>query len=159
MLERLFPKQLDNNYRGGALAIWLLVPLTLVKLFQGGSVAGLNPWASSRFIIETADRVHLADYPAEAATQIVFLFSIWGLNILILSLFAALALLRYRSMIPLAYLLFLIEQLGRKTLTSVHLGTDFFAVKLSTASLINWIFLGMMVIGFIASLWGRRARS
>ena len=158
MLNRLFPKQFDNNYQGNVIGIVLLIPLTLVKLLQGGSVAGLNPWVSSGYIIETADRVHLANYPAGAAAEIVFLFSVWGLSILVLSLFALLALIRYRAMIPLAYLLFLIEQLGRKTLGTVHLGADFFAFKLTTASLINWAFLAAIIIGFLASLAARRPR-
>lgn len=39
MFNRLFPKQIDNSYQGYALAIWLLVPLVLVKLLMG-----LNNW-------------------------------------------------------------------------------------------------------------------
>jgi hypothetical protein len=60
MLTRLFPRQIDNDYRGRVIAIWLLVPLALVKLLQGASVAGLNPLTTSRRILETADRVPAA---------------------------------------------------------------------------------------------------
>jgi hypothetical protein len=38
VLGRIFPKQLDNNYRGHALAIWLLVPVVLMKLIIGVNV-------------------------------------------------------------------------------------------------------------------------
>lgn len=35
MLTRLFPEQIDNHHRGHVLAIWLLVPLALVKFLIG----------------------------------------------------------------------------------------------------------------------------
>lgn len=81
MLGRLFPKQLDNDYRGSVLAIWLLVPLALVKTLQGASVAG-----RSRSILETVDRVPLSSFPPEAAlinwaflaaAVVGFLLSVW----------------------------------------------------------------------------------
>lgn len=159
MLARLFPKQIDNDYRGRMLAIWLLVPLALVKLLQGASVAGLNPLSTSRRILETADRVPVGTFPAEAASHLVFLFAAWGLGIFVLGLLAAVVLLRYRAMIPLMYVLLLIEQLGRKVLSTVHLGSPFVSLEASAANLINWGFLSVIVIGFLSSLSGRRPRT
>lgn len=159
MLTRLFPEQIDNDYRGRKLAIWLLVPLVLVKLLQGASVAGLNPLATSRKILETADRVPVGTFPAEAASHLVFLFAAWGLGIFILGLLGVVVLLRYRAMVPLMYLLLLIEQLGRKALTTIHLGSPFVSLEPNAANLINWGFLAVIVIGFLASLSGRRPRT
>jgi hypothetical protein len=159
MLTRLFPKRIDNDYRGRKLAIWLLVPLALVKLLQGASVAGLNPLATSRGILETADRVPVGTFPAEAASHLVFLFAAWGLGIFILGLLAAVVLLRYRAMIPLLYLLLLIEQLGRKVLSTVHLDSPFLSLQPSAANLINWGFLAVIVIGFLSSQSDRRPQS
>lgn len=105
MLTRLFPKQIDNDYRGHVLAIWLLVPLALTKLLQGASVAGLNPLRTSRQILEAVDRVPVGAFPAEAASHLVFLFAAWGVCIFVLGLLGILALLRYRAMMPLMYLL------------------------------------------------------
>lgn len=159
MLTRLFPRQIDNDYRGRKLAIWLLAPLALVKLLQGASVAGLNPWSTSRRILETADGVPVGTFPAEAASHLVFLFAAWGLGIFILGLLGVVVLLRYRAMIPLMYLLLLIEQLGRKALSTIHLGSPFMSLEANAANLINWGFLAVIVIGFLASLSGRRSRS
>lgn len=110
MLTRLFPKQIDNHYPGRALAIWLLVPLVLLKLLQRANVA----WGDSRHILETWDRVPVGTFPTAAAYHLVFLFASWGLGILVLGLLGIVVLLRYRRMIPLLYLLLLIEQLGRR---------------------------------------------
>lgn len=158
MLQSLFPRQFDNNYRGHVLAIWLLIPLSLVKLLQGGSVAGLNPAKTSQSILETADGVPVGTFPAEAASHLVFLFSAWGLNVFLLSILALIALVRYRAMIPLVYFLFLIEQIGRKWLSVEHLDRPFLSADLTPANLINWGFLATMVVGLALSLARRDSR-
>jgi hypothetical protein len=154
MLGRLFPRQLDNDYRGYALAIWLLVPLALVKTFQGANVVG-----RSHRILETVDRVPLSSFPAAATSHLVFLFSVWGLCILILGLIGLIAAVRYRAMIPLAFLFLLIEQLGRNLLSVVHLDRPFFSSNLSAAALINWAFLAAAVLGFLLSVWPSRRKT
>lgn len=158
MLTRLFPKQIDNDYRGPVVAIWLLVPLALLKLVQGANVAGFFGPGNSRQILETADRVPLGTFPAEAASRLVFSFATWGLGIFLLGLLAVIVLLRYRAMIPLTYLLLLIEQLGRKAQAMIHLDRPFLSLTASAANLINWAFLLVIVVGFLSSLAGRRSR-
>lgn len=159
MLSRLFPKQFDNDYQGGALAIWLLIPLALLKLVQGANVAGFNPMVSSRHVLETADRVPIGEYPAEAAAHLVFIFAAWGLGVFLLGLLGVISLIRYRAMIPLVYLLLLIEQLWRKALSMIHFDRPFVSFDPNPANIINWIFLIAIVIGLAASLSTRRAKS
>ncbi len=154
MLNEILPRQFDNNYTGAKSALWLLAIFSAIKAFQGASVAGLNPWADSRFILKTADAVPLDAWPEAAADHLVFLFAVWGVCSLLLSILAILAIIRYRAMVPLAYLLFLAEQLGRKTLSSIHLDSPFFAA--SGASIINWGFLAAIMIGLILSLRAER---
>lgn len=159
MLGRLFPKQIDNNYRGHVLAIWLLVPLTLMKLLQGGSVAGFNPWASSRFILQAADGVPVDTFVPAAASHLVFLFAVWGLNIFLLGTLGAIALIRYRAMIPLVYFLMLLEQIGRKWLSMVHLDSPLIPTGASAAALINTGFMAIMVVGLALSLATPRSKT
>lgn len=152
MLERLFPKQIDNDYRGRVVALWLLVPLALLKLVQGANVA----FGDSRHVLETVDRVPVATFPAAAASHLVFLFASWGLGIFILGLLAVGVLLRYRAAIPATYLLLLIEQLGRKALTTIHLDRPFLSLAATPANIINWAFLVVIVVGLGLSLSRRR---
>ena len=70
MLSRLFPKQFDNAYRGYAWAIWLLVPLLLVKLGQG-AVSLADP----SFVIKDADGIPLDTFDAGGAATVVFMFT------------------------------------------------------------------------------------
>ena len=96
----------------------------------------------------------MSSFPAEAASHLMFLFSVWGLCVLILGLIGLVATVRYRAMIPLAFLLLLSEQqVGRKMLSVVFLDRPFFSPNLSPASLINWAFLAVAVVGFLLALW------
>ena len=156
-LTRLFPRQIDNDYRGHVIGLWLLVPLVLAKFLQGANVAGLLGTARSRQMLEGVDNVPVSTFPAEAASHLVFLFSVWGLGIFVLGLLGIIVLLRYRAMIPLMYLVLLIEQLGRKGLSTIHLDSPFLTLTASPANLINWAFLLVIVIGLLLSLLGRRA--
>jgi hypothetical protein len=159
MLTRLLPKQIDNDYQGHLLAIWLLVPLALMKFLQGANVAGLLGTGNSRQVLEAVDNVPVSTFPTEAASHLVFLFAAWGVGIFVLGLLGIVVLLRYRAMIPLMYLLLLIEQVGRKALSTIHLDTPFVSLAVSPANLINWGFLLAMAIGFLLSLAGHRQRT
>ena len=157
MLTNLFPRQVDNGYRGHVVAIWLLLPLALVKLLQGANVAGLLGTANTRRILEGVDRVPVSTFPPEAASHLLFLFAAWGLGIFTLGLLALIVLVRYRAMVPLMFLVLLIEQGGRMVLSSIHLGRPLVSLAASPANLINWAFLLIIVIGFALSLSGRAA--
>ena len=157
MLSRLLPKQIDNNYQGLRVAIWLLAPLVLMKLLMGFNVAGLNPLIDNREILQSADGIPLDTFSAQAAAVAVFLFSAWGLALFVLSLLGVLVLLRYRAMIPLMYLLLAIEQIGRKGLSMVmpleRVGD---AAGTSPSVWLNWALSAALVIGLVLSLIKRR---
>jgi hypothetical protein len=135
MLSQLFPKQIDNNYQGRKLALWLFVPIVLVKLLMGLNVAGLNPWLSNRDVLTTADGIPLESFGAEAASTVLFLFACWGLALLVLSLLGTVVMVRYRAMIPLMFLLLSIEHIGRKGLS---LSIPIVRAAGSPGSLFNW---------------------
>lgn len=153
MIGRIFPSRIDNDYRGHWLAIVLLGFLVLSKLFMGFNVAGLNPWVSSEYVLTNADAIALDTFGAEARNLVLFLFSAWGLALLVLSLLGLIVLVRYRAMIPLMYLLLAIEQLGRKGLSLAHpIVRSVEPGAISTGVLINWGFSAALVVGFLLSL-------
>ncbi len=156
MLSRLFPPAVESRHKTSLPAIALLSLLVLVKMAQGISVAGLNPWKSGRSILETVDGVPLSTFPAEASDHLIFLFAVWGLCVFIICLFGLIALLRYRALVPLAFLLLLFEQLGRKLLAGAYLHRPFLSAQLTPAALINWGFLAAIAIGLILSVSTRK---
>ena len=160
MLSRLLPKQFDNIYQGYRLALWLLAPLVTVKFLMGLNVTGLNPLISNRDVLKTADGIPLDTFTAEAATSVVFLFSSWGLGLLLLGSLGAVALLRYRAMIPLMYLVLAIEQLGRMGLAQANgVEREVGAGGVTPGTLINGGLAVALVVGLVLSLAApRKAR-
>jgi hypothetical protein len=153
MLNRIFPKQFDNTYRGYTLAIWLLVPLVLFKLLMGINVAGLNPWIGNRFVAVNADGFPLDTFGAEAASIVMFLFASWGLALLVLSLLGVVVLIRYRAMIPLMYLLLSLEQFGRKGISLMSpIVKTVQTQDISAGALINYGLMAALLIGLALSL-------
>ena len=147
MNNNLFPRALDNAYQGRKLALWLLGALALLK-----GAMGLNSIVNGYQVATTADGVALSTFtPAGAATVLAFL-ALWGWSLLLLSLLGFLALVRYRAMVPLVFLLLLLEQLGRKLiLTQLPIAQS----GPSPAFSINLVLMTLLVVGLVLSLLPR----
>ena len=57
--------------------------------------------------------IPLDSYSSEAAQAIITLMALWGLSQILLAVIYLITILRYKSLIPLMYLLIVIEYLGR----------------------------------------------
>lgn len=149
MIDRLFPRSIDNSYAGWRAALWLLGAVAFFKMAMG-----LNCIFSGRKILSTVDGVPLGTYPADAAQAAVALFAIWGWGLFLLASLAVPTLVRYRSATPLLFALLLIEHVGRKlvlqSIPIVRSGST------AGASWINTALLSMMVVGLLLSLLRRR---
>lgn len=151
MLERIFPKQFDNTYRGYRLAIWIFVPLVLMRAIQGA-----NSIISTRLVMTNADGISLDGMNAGGAEVALALFALLGLYVLILPLQSAVVLLRYRAMIPFMYLMMLMVQIGGR-----FVGLLYPIARPGghpVGYYINLAILGLTVVGFVLSLT-RRADS
>lgn len=162
MLARLFPRQFDNDFRGHPLAVWLLVPIVILRGLQGVNCI-LNP----RAIAMSADAIPLDRFTPDASAFVVLLFALSAVSFMLFALQASLALVRYRSMIPLMYLWVLIDTLARRALNLVHPTIE--AVPTGGHSIgfyVNLALLIAMVVGFALSMidrpdggWIRRPRA
>ena len=111
MLERLFPKTADNDYRGNRIALWVFVPITVATLVRSGiHIFRADGGAQS---IAT---IPLDTYSDPAATAVILVFALWGLSQLLLGLLYLVVLVRYRALIPLMYLTLILEYGGRLAL-------------------------------------------
>ena len=119
MLSRIFPTQVDNNYRGHRLAIWLLVPIILLR-----GLIGFNSIFFARTVATSADGVPLDSFTPAAAGTVLALFALLGLFSLLLALLGLVVLVRYRAMIPFLYLFLLIQELGNKAVLLAYRSHD-----------------------------------
>jgi len=113
VLQGLFPHQVNNDYRGHPLALWLFYPITLITL--GRSLVHVFRADGGAQSIAT---IPLDSYPVEAAAAVVTIFALWGLSQLLIGLLYVLVLWRYRALLPLMYLSLIVEYLGRMAISN-----------------------------------------
>jgi len=120
-LDRLIPSQADNNYCGSKIALYLFPLLALVILGRSlihflKSDAGINSIAT----IITFDGTPDPD-------RVIYLFgSLWGSQQVIMAILYAVVLWRYRSLIPLMYLLIATEFCLRMVSGNLHPLSDLY---------------------------------
>ncbi|WP_162823671.1 hypothetical protein [Lysobacter sp. TY2-98] len=149
MLERLFPRVADNHYPGQRVGLWLLW-IMLLKIPMG-----VNVMLNAPQVARTADGVPLDTFGSAGAAAFLFAFAAWGLCQLVLGLLCLIVLLRYRSLASLAFLALLVEQFGRMALRS------YWPIERIAApgAAINMALAGIMLVGFLLSLWRPRSGS
>ena len=156
MLDRLFPRQIDNRFPGHWLALWLFVPLVILRL-----IIGANSMINTASVAMGADGIPLDRFSPDAAAATLVLFALLGLSGFVLALFCALALLRYRGMIPMLYLLLVIQVTAGRVLSVVHPMVHAGAATVGSSdvpigTIVSYSLMGMTVLGLLLSLMGRR---
>ena len=149
MLLLLFPRAIDNTFRGQWIGFWLLAPLLVLKL--GIAIASIvTPGRAN-----SADAIDLSSYSAAALRDATTTTALLGLLHLSIALMGVLVMVRYRAMVPLIYFWLLAEFLGRRVVLALY-PMDRVA-GLSSGSIVNIILLALMLVGLALSLWPRRS--
>lgn len=145
MLNRLFPKQVDNRFEGHRAALWLLGTFVALKLVM--SVRSIIDTAS----IVTGDGIPLESYGPAAARQVLLLFAVMAVGQLALAVTALTVLLRYRALVPLICLLLLAERLiGRLvTLSYAEAGAPSTPIVLIMAILLPALLAAALILSLI----------
>lgn len=149
MANPLFPAKFDDTYHGYKLALWLLGLILLMKAAIGLGVIFNGHEAASR-----ADGIPIDSFAPSAAQTVLAIFAIWGLSQVILALLGAVALVRYRAMVPFVYSLVLLEHVGRKLIL-------YFLPVAKTGRppgfAINLALFAVEIAGLLLALWPRRS--
>jgi len=156
MLDRIFPRAIDNRFPGHPLALWLFVPLVLFRL-----VIGFNSTFNAASVATGADGIPLNTFGPAGEAEAIALFALLGLYALCIALLCALALVRYRAMIPMLYLLLMVQLIGSRTLALVHPTVHAGAATIGSSgvpigTIVSYCVMAMTVLGFVLSLIGRR---
>jgi hypothetical protein len=115
LLENLLPRQITNEFPGLKPALWGFYLFTALTL-----------WRSQHHLFapdggaQSIATIPLDTYSDAAASTIIGVFALWGLSQLVIGLIYLVAAIRYRSMIPMLYLLSLSEYLVRAFYISAY---------------------------------------
>jgi len=150
VIAELLPRVADNRYPGQRFGLWLFA-LMAYKIAMG-----LNILFNAPTVAQSADGIPVDTFGAPAAAAFAFVFAAWGLGQLVLGLAVVVVLLRYRSLVPLAFLALLIEQIGRMLL---RLQWPMERAVEAPGGAINSALLAIMVVGLALSLWKLRDNS
>ena len=147
MFDKLLPKPIDNTYSGSKIALWLFGLIVFVHILQSVMVI-----VNGHSIAQAADGIPLETYPAAAAQTILAIFMVSSLRRLIISLICAVVVFRYRSAVPLMFVVLGLNYLGGQVILGfvpiVRVGTP-------PGVVVNLIMFALMIIGLALSLWRR----
>jgi hypothetical protein len=156
MLERIFPRQFDNAYRGHWLGLALFVLIVALKALQG-----VNSMILTHRTMVGADGIPVDSFGPVAASEATLMFALLGMYLLLLPLLGLVALIRYRAMIPFLLLMLIVVQLGARGVHLLHPTIGETAGSAEPVGFyVNLGILAMTVIAFVLSLvrpGGRRA--
>ena len=138
MFGRLFPRQFDNSYRGPWLALVILGLLLFFRLAQTGM--GL---VSPVLVIAGPDGILFDTFNAPAQAAFTYVFRLLCLLNILLCLIGVLALVRYRAMVPLVYLVLLVLLAGQKVMGLL------FPVPRAPEAFGGMMVLGMLTVTFL----------
>lgn len=151
MLNRLLPRQADNSFQGRKLALWIFAIVLLVL-----AAMSINSILNGYYVARDIDGLPLDSYTPEGVQAVVALFAIWGGTELTIVLLGFIAMLRYRALVPLMFLVLLLEQLLRR-LINYNL-----PIAKSEGVSISWFIIlltSLMALGLVLSLWRRRTEA
>jgi len=151
VLQRLFPRQADNSFDGLRPALWVLGFLIAVKLAMS-----LNSILNTADVAGNADGIPLASFGPEAARQVLQLFALMALGHLFLTLVALAALVRYRALVPFAYLVLLGEFVARRLIVWSYSAPG--AESTKVALIVNSSLAILLTLGLVLSLIPRRSK-
>ena len=114
MIHKILPTTIDNNYKGNKIALWFFylisavtVVRSLIHMFKqdgGAQSIATNP---------------LDTFTEGGAAVVILIFAYWGLSQLMFGIIQVIVAIRYKSLIPLMYLMLVLEW-GARFLISLY---------------------------------------
>jgi hypothetical protein len=149
VFQLLLPKCADNSYRGHPVALWILGLVAITKGLQG-----LTSLFNAYSTIKRADGIPVDTFPQAAASTVLALFALLGFLMFLIAALCLLALMRYRSLVPLMFSLLVLHYLGARLVVQIH---PLARTGSPVGVYINMGLFALMLIGLVLSMWERES--
>ncbi|TVQ22843.1 MAG: hypothetical protein EA383_14985 [Spirochaetaceae bacterium] len=143
-MNTLIPPVASNEYRGSRIALAVFAVLTGVSIIRS-LIHILAPDGGAASIAT----IPLDAYSADAAATVIHVFALWGLSQLLFALVSLAVLFRYRTLIPLMYLLSIGEYTVRLVLGFVKPIT---LAGTAPGGVANYVLVPILIVLFILSM-------
>lgn len=110
IIQRLFPKVIDNEFKGHKIALYVFYVLTAVTIWRSQ-----HHMFSSDGGAQSIATIPLDTFTKAGSAAVVGVFSLWGLSQLVIGIMYLISSIKYKSMIPMWYLFMFVEYLFRET--------------------------------------------
>jgi hypothetical protein len=150
MLQRLLPIQADNDFGGHRVALWLFGVLVGLKL-----VIGLRSMVDARAVAQDADGIPVDTFAPAAAQELLSVFALLGLQHALMGILGVVVLWRYRALVPLMFVILLLERAGRSLVLVLERGAP--ANPDAPANVIVLAFVALTLAGLALCFWPERA--
>ena len=148
MLEKLFPKTVNNRHRRMSFAKWVFVAMTILTIARSLAHIFLPDGGA-----QSIATIPLDAFSSDASAVIIGMFAQWGLTQLMFGLLYVLVLWRYRSLIPLMWLFVAFEWSGRLLLGFVK---PFETLDTAPGAIGNLLFPILALVMLVLALNERR---
>lgn len=148
----ILPRQIDNRFECPTVALWLFGLILAPKLAMAGEAL-----VNTQAVVMGPDAIAFETFSPQRQQAFLSIFKALGWSLLFLPLLGIAALIQYRSMIPLLFLMLLIENIGR-----IAIGRLFPILSHEgswVSSMIYSIMLGVMALGLFSSLQKKRPKN
>ena len=117
LINKILPETIDNDFNGSKIALYGFYPILAIMIFR----------SIVHFLSESAGLVNIANINILPLingidpNNLVYLFaSLWGASQLILTLLIIVIFLKYKSLLPLLWIILIIDILFRFVSGSIH---------------------------------------
>ena len=147
-IKLLLPPKIGNQFAGHKVALWFFYLVTAVTL-----------WRSQHHLFapdggaQSIATIPLDDYSVAASSAIIGVFAYWGLSQLIIGILYLIASIRYKALIPLLYLLGVIEYAVRAFIAGGYKPIE--TVGDAPGAVANIPFIIVFAVMLVLSLWSQ----
>lgn len=140
IIQRILPKSADNNYTSAKIAYVFFVFISVISF--GRSLIHV-------FLPDGGANVIAGLDLSLGSENIIFAFGLWGVSQVVYALIQLLVAFRYKSLIPLMYVILIIETLGRMMVGIIKPPILFHTPPGGFA---NWLILPLAIVMLLLSL-------
>lgn len=147
---KLLPAVVDNQFRGIKLSQYAFLLITAATI-----VRSLIHVFAADGGAQSIATIPLNAYPADAAATVVLMFSLWGLSQLLMGIVYLGVYVKYKSLIPMMYVLMIVEYAMRIVIGQMK---PIVTVGTAPGSIGNWIIIPVCAVLLVLSLLPGKAK-
>jgi len=107
-MNKILPATIDDNFRGNKIALWFFYFITLVTIVRSCIHIFKDDGGA-----QSIGTIPIDTYTEAGEATVIMIFAYWGLSQLMFGIIQLIVAIKYKSLVPLMYLMLILEWAGR----------------------------------------------